>query len=252
MKLIKVIAIFLFLQSFGWAQYILVPMDLSQTNHIKAYGVAYWVLKHDVKVEWLLNYRGGSFLFTNTDTFKRELQLRGVTFEEADGNQVNQIYAEIESQNMEKVLLEKAPKIAIYSPPGFLPWDDAVTMVMAYSEIEYDVIYDTEVLAGKLSDYDWLHLHHEDFTGQYGKFWGRFRNENWYIKQQIESEELAQKLDRSKNYIINQAIKEFVTRQFMEDARWSDTLNALESVKLDKTVDENEVTTWLESWRCVC
>jgi len=198
MKIIKTLIITaLLLQSLA-AQYILVPMDISQANHIKAYGVAYWVLKKNVNVEWLLNYRGGSFLFTATETFKRELQLRGVTFEEPGAAAINQIYAHIEEQNMEKVLLEKAPKIAVYSPPGFQPWDDAVTLVMAYSEIEYDNIYDTEVLAGKLSEYDWLHLHHEDFTGQYGKFWASFRNETWYIKQQIAAEELAQKLGYSK------------------------------------------------------
>jgi hypothetical protein len=180
------------------AQYILVPMDLSQKNHIKAYGIAYWVLKHNINVEWLLNYKGGAFLFSSSDNFKKELQLRGVTFNEINGTAVNQIYAEIEENNMEKVLLEKAPKIAVYSPPGYQPWDDAVTLAMAYSEIDYDVVYDTDVLAGKLSNYDWLHLHHEDFTGQYGKFWAQFRNETWYIKQQLESEELAKKLGFSK------------------------------------------------------
>ena len=159
MKIIKIVIISAFLLQSSVAQYILVPMDLSQTNHIKAYGIAYWVLKKNVNVEWLLNYRGGSFLFSASETFKRELQLRGVSFEEPGSVALNQIYAQIEENNMEKVLLEKAPKIAVYSPPGFQPWDDAVTLVMSYSEIEYDNIYDTEVLAGKLSEYDWLHLH---------------------------------------------------------------------------------------------
>jgi hypothetical protein len=198
MKTLKALLISILLFQPLSAQYILVPMDLSQTNHIKAYGIAYWVLKNNINVEWLLNYRGGSFLFTASEKFKRELQLRGVTFEEPGGAALNQIYAQIEEQNMEKVLLEKAPKIAVYSPPGFQPWDDAVTLVMAYSEIEYENIYDTEVLSGKLSEYDWLHLHHEDFTGQYGKFWASFRNETWYIKQQIAAEELAGKLGFSK------------------------------------------------------
>ena len=173
-------------------------MDLGQKNHLKAYGIAYWVLKHDVNVEWLLNYKGGSFLFSSSANFKKEMQLRGVTFSEIDAAQVNQIYAVIEENNMEKVLLEKAPKIAVYSPPGYQPWDDAVTLAMAYAEIDYDIIYDTEVLSGKLDNYDWLHLHHEDFTGQYGKFWAQFRNETWYIKQQLESEKLAKKLGFSK------------------------------------------------------
>lgn len=194
MKLLKiVIPIFVFFNILS-AQYILVPMDLSQNDHLKAYGIAYWVLKHDINVEWLLNYRGGSFLFTETENFKKELQLRGVTFEVINGAKVNQIYAEIEENNMEKVLLEKAPKIAVYSPPSYQPWDDAVTLAMTYAEIDYDIIYDREVLAGKLNDYDWLHLHHEDFTGQYGKFWGQFRNETWYIKQQLDSEKLAKEL----------------------------------------------------------
>ena len=194
MKSYRVFIILFITINLSWAQYLLVPMDISQRNHIKAYGIAYWVLNQNINVEWLLNYRGGSFLFTGSEKYKKEMQLRGVTFEEVNSASVNQIYAEVEQNNMEKVLLEKAPKIAVYSPPGFLPWDDAVTLAMTYSEIEYDVIYDTEVLAGKLEKYDWLHLHHEDFTGQYGKFWARFRNETWYIKQQIESEELAGKL----------------------------------------------------------
>jgi hypothetical protein len=198
MKIIKTLFFSLILSSSLMAQYILVPMDLAQANHIKAYGVAYWILQKNINVEWLLNYRGGSFLFTSSASFKRELQLRGVTFEEPGAAAVNQIYAQIEEQNMEKILLEKAPKIAVYSPPGFQPWDDAVTLVMKYAEIEYDNIYDTEVLAGKLGDYDWLHLHHEDFTGQYGKFWASFRNETWYLKNQIAAEELAHKLGFNK------------------------------------------------------
>lgn len=194
MKSLKSAIVLFILVNTCMAQYLLVPMDISQTNHLKAYGIAYWILKQDITVEWLINFRGGSFLFTNSEKFKKEMQLRGVSFEEATNTDVNQIYATIEENNMEKVLLEKAPKIAVYSPPGFLPWDDAVTLAMTYSEIEYDVVYDTEVLAGKLDKYDWLHLHHEDFTGQYGKFWRQFRNETWYIKQQLESEKLAGKL----------------------------------------------------------
>jgi hypothetical protein len=176
------------------AQYLLIPMDLAQTDHLKAYGAAYFVLKKEVNVEWLLNYRGGSFLFTDSELFRNECRLRGVKYETIDAVKVNQIYAEIENNNMERVLLEKAPTIAVYSPPGFRPWDDAVTLALTYSEIEYDVIYDRKVLSGILDKYDWLHLHHEDFTGQYGKFWGAFRNETWYIKRQLESEKLAAEL----------------------------------------------------------
>ncbi len=198
------------------AQYLLVPMDNSQQNHLKAYGVAYQVLKRNINVEWLLNYRGGSFLFTATSFFEQMLQLRGVTYTVIDAGAVNRIYAEIEQSNMEKVLLEKAPKIAVYSPPGYQPWDDAVTLAMSYAEIEYDVIYDREVLEDKLSDYDWLHLHHEDFTGQYGKFWSSFRNESWYIRRQQESEKRAAELGYNKvsreKLAVAQAIRDYVKK----------------------------------------
>lgn len=177
-----------------YSQYMLIPMDLNQSNHLKAYGITYWILEQDVSTEWLLNYRGGSFLFTSNKQFENECHLRGVYFEKLNSGMVNQIYADIESNNMERILLEKAPKIAVYSPPNFQPWDDAVTLALTYSEINYDVVYDSEVLTGRLDDYDWLHLHHEDFTGQYGKFWGAFKHETWYIKQQAESEKLAAEL----------------------------------------------------------
>ncbi|MCB0284173.1 MAG: asparagine synthetase B [Calditrichaeota bacterium] len=216
MPFIKKIILSLLLINYLSAQYILVPMDLSQSNHLKAYGIAYWVLQKNINVEWLLNYRGGSFLFSESDVFKNELQLRGVKYETVSGVALNQIYAQIEQENMEKVLLEKAPKIAVYSPPGYQPWDDAVTLAMTYAEIDYDVIYDTEVITGKLADYDWLHLHHEDFTGQYGKFWASFRNETWYIKQQLESEELAQKLGFSKVSKEKEAVAEEI-RRYVED-----------------------------------
>jgi hypothetical protein len=192
-----VIVLFILVRS-AFSQYLLIPMDLKQNNHLKAYGIAYWVLTQDINVEWLLNYRGGSFLFTDTDRFENECRLRGVNFERISGASVNQIYAEIENNNMERVLLEKAPKIAVYSPPGYQPWDDAVTLALTYSEIEYDIVYDKEVLTGKLDEYDWLHLHHEDFTGQYGKFWGAFRNETWYIRQQMDAEALAKELGYQK------------------------------------------------------
>lgn len=181
-----------------FAQYLLIPMDIQQNNHLKAYGVAYEILEKEVTVEWLLNYRGGSFLCTDLKSIRQTCQLRGVSFQPINGVGLNQIYAEIENSNMDKIRLEKAPKIAVYSPPGFQPWDDAVTLALTYSEIRYDRIYDREVLAGKLDEYDWLHLHHEDFTGQYGKFWGSFRNEAWYIKQQMESEALATELGYTK------------------------------------------------------
>jgi len=180
------------------ADFLLIPMDLSQTDHLKAYGIAYWILEKNTNVEWLLNYRGGSFLFPQNPLFADECRLRGVYFENVSAAQVNAIYATINDNNMDKVLLEKAPRIAVYTPPTAQPWDDAVTLALNYAEIAYDKVYDPEVLAGKLSNYDWLHLHHEDFTGQYGKFWANFKNEPWYIEDQLKSEEMAQSLGFAK------------------------------------------------------
>ena len=192
--MIKKILIFaLMLIGNSFAQYILIPMDLTQKDHLKAYGVTYWTLNQGLTVEWLLNYRGGSFLIQNVEYIQQECQLRGVSFEQIGAVDVNTIYATIEENNMEKILLEKAPKIAVYTPPNTQPWDDAVTLALTYSEIEYDKIFDDEVLGGLLEKYDWLHLHHEDFTGQYGKFWVSFRNEPWYIQQQYEYENIAKK-----------------------------------------------------------
>ena len=180
------------------AQFILIPMDLTQKDHLKAYGIANWVLSKNVNIEWLLNYRGGSFLFQHERLFEDECKLRGVDYELISATEANNIYATIEENNMEKVLLEKAPIIAVYTPPNTQPWDDAVTLALTYAEIKYDKIYDQEVLAGQLEKYDWLHLHHEDFTGQYGKFWASFKNESWYLKQQILYEQLAHKLGYKK------------------------------------------------------
>ena len=192
--IIRIIVFIIIAFSILQAQFILIPMDLKQTDHLKSYGIAYWSLEQNVNVEWLLNYRGGSFLFPHSLTFESECRLRGIFFETISSVQVNGIYATIEENNMEKVLLDKAPKIAVYTPLSSQPWDDAVTLALNYSEITYEKVYDTKVLAGLLSNYDWLHLHHEDFTGQYGKFWASFKNEPWYIEQQIQSEELAKDL----------------------------------------------------------
>lgn len=212
----QLILILLATINLGFGQYLLIPMDLTQRDHLKAYGIAYWILQKEVNVEWLLNYRGGSFLFTDAQQFRNECQLRGVSFEPVDAVTVNQIYVDIENNNMDKILLEKAPKIAVYSPPNFQPWDDAVTLALAYSEIEYDNIYDQKVLSGVLEIYDWLHLHHEDFTGQYGKFWGSFRNESWYVKQQLEAEKLAaelgyEKVSREKS-VVAKEIRSYVEK----------------------------------------
>ena len=171
-----------------------------QKNHLKAYGITYWVLNKQQNVKWLLNYRGGSFLIPFIDSVEKECLIRGVSYEVLSAEKVESILKEIESpsKNMDAVILEKAPKIAVYSPNGNQPWDDAVTMVLTYAEIPYETIYDTEVLNDALLLYDWLHLHHEDFTGQYGKFYRAYRNAAWYIEQQQAAEALALSLGYSK------------------------------------------------------
>jgi hypothetical protein len=194
--------IFILLMSFSVkANFILLPMDEStQKNHLKAYGITYWCLDKQYKSSWLLNYRGGSFLLPDTAEIRKECQIRGVSFEILSDAEANQILADISSpsQNMETVVLEKAPKVAVYSPKGKQPWDDAVTMVLTYAEIPFVTIYDEEVLSDQLLLYDWLHLHHEDFTGQYGKFFAAYRNAPWYIEQKKEAELLAKKLGYNK------------------------------------------------------
>lgn len=182
------------------ASSILVPMDERQANHLKAYGVSFWVLENGVVMEWLLNYRGGSFLFPHLRTIEEELIIRGVSYEIVADGQVNAIRTEIANPevNMEIVQLEKAPKIAVYTPNSALPWDDAVTMVLDYAEIPYDKIYDSAIVMGVLPKYDWLHLHHEDFTGQYGKFYASFHREAWYINQVADAEKDASNLGFAK------------------------------------------------------
>ncbi|QYJ69494.1 asparagine synthetase B [Flavobacterium litorale] len=197
-----IILLFVMVTSLGAkASMILLPMDdTSQVNHLKAYGITYWTLDKSYKVSWLLNYRGGSFLLPDTEEIRRECQIRGVSFEVLSDGEASNILDEISSpsQNMETVVLEKAPKIAVYSPPGKQPWDDAVTLVLTYAEIPFTTIYDEEVLSDGLLLYDWLHLHHEDFTGQYGKFFGAYRTAPWYMEQKKAAEELAAKLGYSK------------------------------------------------------
>jgi len=198
----KITLIFLFLFSIQcFASYILIPMDAeSQQQHLKAYGITYWALEKQQKVQWLLNYRGGSFLMPDVEEIRKECQIRGVSFEILSTARTEQILEEIESpsKNMSAIILEKAPRIAVYSPKGNLPWDDAVTLVLTYAEIPYDILYDEEVLEDQLLLYDWLHLHHEDFTGQYGKFYRAYRNAPWYIEEKQKAEELAAKLGYNK------------------------------------------------------
>ncbi len=186
---------FLLISRLAVSNYLFIPMDGKQANHLKAYGIAYWILKKDTEVDWLLNYRGGSFMTKYHPAIQNELVIRGVSYEVISDAQANQIISEIASPavNYDLMKLEKYPKIAVYSPKTKQPWDDAVTLVLSYAEIPYDVIFDDEVLNGELPKYDWLHLHHEDFTGQYGKFFGSYGNFPWYIEQQKESEDMARK-----------------------------------------------------------
>ncbi|MBX7182395.1 MAG: asparagine synthetase B [Bacteroidia bacterium] len=180
--------------------YILIPMDQTQKNHLKAYGIAYWVLKNDVEVDWLLNYRGGSFMFKHFKELENECRIRGVSYEVIADVQSTAILQEISDPqlNMDVAKLEKPPKIAVYSPKNKQPWDDAVTLVLTYAEVPYDIIYDEEIITGKLPLYDWLHLHHEDFTGQYGKFYSQYRNAPWYIEQVRATEQMAKSLGFTK------------------------------------------------------
>ena len=200
-----------------FASKILIPMDEeNQQNHLKAYGIAYWILQNEIEVEWLLNYRGGSFLVANYNSIQEECTIRGVTYELITDAKVNAIKSEISNPevNMEVVKLEKAPKIAVYTPKGKQPWDDAVTLVLTYAEIPYDEIYDKEVIENQLFKYEWLHLHHEDFTGQYGKFYRNYKNAPWYKKQQSDSEKRAVSLGFEKvshlKLQVSKNIKEFV------------------------------------------
>ncbi|MCT4663639.1 MAG: asparagine synthetase B [Flavobacteriales bacterium] len=196
---------------------ILIPMDeKSQKNHLKAYGITYWLLENEVEVDWLLNYKGGSFVLSYLKEFETELSLRGVSYELISDNEKNQIYQSIQHPeiNQDIVKLEKVPKIAVYSPKSKQPWDDAVTLALTYAEIPYDIVYDDEILGDLLAKYDWLHLHHEDFTGQYGKFYAAYRHAPWYIKQKKDFEANAhkhgfEKVSKAKLAVVKK-IKDFV------------------------------------------
>ena len=196
----KLTLLFLILTVVCKAASILIPMDEDQKNHLKAYGITYWALKNGLETDWLLNYRGGSFLMKYTQAMESECKIRGVSYEVLADGKVTMILNEVTdpSVNMDMVKLEKAPKIAVYSPKNKLPWDDAVTMVLSYAEIPYEILYDDEVLKGELPKYDWLHLHHEDFTGQYNRFWSAFRNASWFIEDVKLQEATAKKNGFSK------------------------------------------------------
>ncbi|HYG38489.1 MAG TPA: asparagine synthetase B [Cytophagales bacterium] len=195
MRYVLIVIILLSVKIGAFASYIVIPMDEKQSNHLKAYGISYWILESETEVDWLLNFRGGSFGIRHSTKFENECVIRGVSYEVISDAAYAQIINEIANPdvNMDLMKLEKAPKIAVYSPKSKQPWDDAVTMVLTYAEIPYTIVFDDEVLGGELPKYDWLHLHHEDFTGQYGKFYGTNRYSAWYIEQQMESEQMAKK-----------------------------------------------------------
>ena len=197
-------------------KYLLIPMDLTQTNHLRAYGHTFHVLQSGGKVNWLLNYRGGSFLMKDTTTARLDARLLGVDFEPVDEAQVAAIKAVVAQENMDEVLLEKAPVIAVYSPPNKQPWDDAVTLALTYAEVPYETVYDQDVLSGRLNDFDWLHLHHEDFTGQFGKFYANFGLEPWYLEQKHFHEELAGVLGFDTVWQLKHAVAASIGR-FVED-----------------------------------
>jgi len=215
---IFLIGLFLYVPFVFSQQKLLIPMEVNgQTDHLKAYGIAYRHLLNGKELDWLLNYRGGSFMFDYSADLSAECNAKGVTFESITGTQAAQIYAEVqdEANNMDVVRLEKVAKIAVYVPPNTLPWDDAVQLVLDYVEIPYDKIWDEEVMQGKLKEYDWMHLHHEDFTGQYGKFFSAFGSSPWYLTQMQTNEDMAKKLGYQKVSQLKLAVvkkfKEFVS-----------------------------------------
>ena len=214
MKSLRIVILCLSIAAPSNAQKLRVPMDLDQTDHLKAYGVAFWALERGIVVEWLLNFKGGSFLTDATESLVREARLRDVSFNIISTADVARIYGEIENENMDRVRLEKAPRIAVYTPPNKQPWDDAVTLALAYAEIPYDTLWDEEVLQGRLDEYDWLHLHHEDFTGQYGKFYRSHGRQQWYRQQQRAFEQMARRLGFEKvstqKSAVVEAIAEYV------------------------------------------
>lgn len=192
----RIVLFFIFFQVYTFGSQLMIPMDKQQKNHLKAYGVAYWILENNATIEWLLNYRGGSFMFGHSTRIEEELIIRGISYEVITEGQANSIRSQIANPdvNQEIIQLEKVPKIAVYTPKGKQPWDDAVTMVLEYAEIPYDKIYDSAIVMGVLPKYDWLHLHHEDFTGQYGKFYANYKNASWYNEQVADAEADAKML----------------------------------------------------------
>lgn len=217
MRVLLIVLVFVASILPSYASVLFIPMDNTQTNHLKAYGMVYWTLTQDLPVDWLLNYRGGSFMCRYDQNVENELTVRGVSYEVISDAEANQITSEIASpsSNQDLMRLEQYPKIAVYSPKTANPWDDAVMLALDYAEIPYEVVFDDEVLMGELPKYDWLHLHHEDFTGQYSKFYVAFHMYSWYQEKQREYEETARKHGFSKvsemKMAVTQKISEFVS-----------------------------------------
>ena len=214
------------------AQYLLVPMDNAQTNHLKAYGLTYWTLEHKLTAEWLLNYRAGSFLLQDRPDVRREAALRGVSFDPVNASQVAQLRAQIEEGNMESVILEKAPKIAVYTPSNAHPWDDAVTLALVYADIPYDKVWDPEVLQGRLKEYDWLHLHHEDFTGQYSKFYISYAGAPWLQDEVERNDAVAKKFGYPNVPALKKAVAEELRRYVAEGGFLFAMCTATETLEL--------------------
>ena len=225
----------------GFSQKCLIPMDLSQTDHLKAYGITYRALEQGLRVEWLLNYRGGSFLLDSDASLTRLCRIRGVRFEVLGGSEVIALYKTIAENNMETVLLEKAPRIAVYTPPNKRPWDDAVTLALTYAEIPYQTLWDREMLQKDLHEYDWIHLHHEDFTGQYGKFYGNYRSTSWYIEQQRVFEAESRKLGFSKVSKLKLAVAECIKRYVLDGGFLFAMCSATDSFDIALSAAETDI-----------
>lgn len=214
------------------AQYLLVPMDADQNNHLKAYGLTFWALEQGRTAEWLLNYRSGSFLLADRPAIRREAALRGVSVDPVTEGELANIYSEIESANMERIILERAPKIAVYTPENANPWDDAVTLALAYAEISYDKVWDAEVLQGRLEEYDWLHLHHEDFTGQYSKFYINYAGAPWLQEAVRLNQAAAQEFNHPNVPELKKAVAEEIRRYVAEGGFLFAMCTATETIEL--------------------
>jgi len=224
------------------ADKLLIPMDLTQTDHLKAYGVVYWALQRQVPCEWLLNYRGGSFMMDYGGVVALEAQVRGVRTQQISSAQAAQIYSTIERENMEVIRLDKAPRIAVYTPPNKQPWDDAVTLALAYAEIDYTTLWDAEVLAGQLKNYDWLHLHHEDFTGQYGRFYISYHSAPWYQQQKAEYERAARSLGFSKVSEYKKAVARAIKAYVMEGGFLFAMCSATDTIDIALAAQDIDIT----------